>query len=290
MFKKVVYIAGPMTSSGDYKTNIRLGVKVMRALMKMGYSVICPQLSGLTDFDTVAWKARELTGDLTHDDWYEMDLELVRRSDLLLRLPGESRGADKEVAEAERRGIKVYHKVCDIWYFDCKCKSWKDKPGDELTLLDRELERASDSPPRATQILQQEYGFPVKAEPPVRVECSQSPFLAQPKVADTVGHAGYLKLLDEMAALHKKKAQDYGTDSDPFANIRASEELGIPADKGAWLRAKDKVKRLDRHYNGKPLANESAADSLIDLAAYCLIAEAIRREKCTSSVPAAKSQ
>jgi hypothetical protein len=51
------------------------------------------------------------------------------------------------------------------------------------------------------------------------------------------GDTKFLAILDEMRDLHVRKSQDYGTDADPLANIRASEEIGVPAWKGAWLRA-----------------------------------------------------
>ena len=38
--------------------------------------------------------------------------------------------------------------------------------------------------------------------------------------------------------------RDYGREGDPFANVRASEEFGIPAWLGAVLRGNDKVSRL----------------------------------------------
>jgi glycine cleavage system pyridoxal-binding protein P len=42
-----------------------------------------------------------------YDDWLEMDLALIPRMDIVLRLPGESAGADKEVATAKQHGIPV---------------------------------------------------------------------------------------------------------------------------------------------------------------------------------------
>ena len=44
-------------------------------------------------------------------DWLGTDLELVRVCDALIRLPGESPGADLEVDEAERCGVPVYQGV-----------------------------------------------------------------------------------------------------------------------------------------------------------------------------------
>ena len=39
---------------------------------------------------------------------------LLQHSDAVLRLPGESTGADQDVAIARRRGIPVYHRVEEI--------------------------------------------------------------------------------------------------------------------------------------------------------------------------------
>lgn len=92
------------------------------------------------------------------------------------------------------------------------------------------------------------------------------------------GHAGFLKILDELRELHIKKSADYGTDEDRFANINAAKEVGIDPVLGCWLRAKDKVKRLDQFFRAGSLVNESAEDSFMDLAAYCLIAVSLGRE------------
>ena len=94
-----------------------------------------------------------------------------------------------------------------------------------------------------------------------------------------MGDPRYLRLLSEMAELHCKKAADYGSDQDPLANIRASEEIGIPAWKGAWLRAKDKVQRIDAFCCRGILVNDSVDDSLMDLAAYSLIALVLLQEE-----------
>lgn len=81
--------------------------------------------------------------------------------------------------------------------------------------------------------------------------------------------------------MHLKKGADYGTKKDVFANIRASEEIGIPAWKGAWLRAKDKVQRINSYcLNGK-LDNEGVEDSFADLANYAVIALLLFRENKT---------
>jgi len=53
-------------------------------------------------------------------------------------------------------------------------------------------------------------------------------------------------VLDEMRELHDRKRQDYGTEVDGFANVRASEDFGIPGWLGSVMRANDKMSRLKR--------------------------------------------
>ena len=92
------------------------------------------------------------------------------------------------------------------------------------------------------------------------------------------GHPEFLKVLDEIRAMHLRKGQDYGTKRDTFANVRSAEEFGLEAWKGAILRANDKMARLKAFcVNGK-LANESVEDSLLDLANYAMIALVLFRE------------
>lgn len=93
------------------------------------------------------------------------------------------------------------------------------------------------------------------------------------------GDPRYLALLDEMRALHCKKCADYGTEGDPFQNIRNSKDFGIPPWLGAVLRGNDKMQRLKAFATKGNLQNESVEDSLMDLAAYALIALVLYREE-----------
>jgi len=110
---------------------------------------------------------------------------------------------------------------------------------------------------------------------------------------DDVGHGGpfyleeiesvpdktpFLQIVDEIVAMHNKKQQDYGTDGDPFANVRASESFGIPSWVGCMVRANDKMKRLQTFAKKGVLANESVEDSLLDLAVYSIIGLVLYRE------------
>ena len=88
----------------------------------------------------------------------------------------------------------------------------------------------------------------------------------------------FLSALKEMAELHDRKNLDYGTEEDPFANVRSSEEFGIPAWLGAIVRANDKMRRLKTFAKKRRLANESVEDSLLDMANYAVIALVLYRQ------------
>ena len=92
------------------------------------------------------------------------------------------------------------------------------------------------------------------------------------------------KVLTEMKAMHDRKQADYGRKAegskpaDPFANVRASEDFGIPGWVGCMTRANDKMRRLQAAARGQNLKNESIEDSLMDLAVYAVIALVLYRE------------
>lgn len=84
--------------------------------------------------------------------------------------------------------------------------------------------------------------------------------------------ARFHEILRELGYLHDRKQSDYGKDDDPFANVRGSEEWGVDGWIGAMVRASDKTRRLQSLIRNGKLENESAEDSLRDLAVYAVIA------------------
>lgn len=48
------------------------------------------------------------------DYWYEFDLHQIDHCSALLRLPGESTGADAEIEHADTIGIPVFHSVEEL--------------------------------------------------------------------------------------------------------------------------------------------------------------------------------
>ncbi|MCZ2261652.1 DUF4406 domain-containing protein [Isoptericola sp. QY 916] len=55
-----------------------------------------------------------LDDDLADDVLYPTAQRLLQHCDAVLRLPGESTGADQDVAIAESRGLPVYYDVADV--------------------------------------------------------------------------------------------------------------------------------------------------------------------------------
>lgn len=99
--------------------------------------------------------------------------------------------------------------------------------------------------------------------------------------------ARFHALLSEIGELHDRKQRDYGKDDDPFANVRAAQDWGMPPWVGAFVRISDKVHRLKRFAARGELANESAEDSMMDIAVYALIALLLYREESDAAERAA---
>ncbi len=103
----------------------------------------------------------------------------------------------------------------------------------------------------------------------------------RPGVEQRPGDPRFHEILDEMRALHEKKGTDYGdaAKGDFLANVRVAEQWGVPPWLGVMIRATDKVTRLQSYAKTGHLANEGAEDSLMDLAAYSIIALILLREE-----------
>ncbi len=125
-----VYIAGPI-SKGSLAMNVNLATDAFHALLKMGFAPLCPHWSCFADGVTaafvgtgaeerpVAFAERGPRG-TTHEDWLAVDLPWVRAAHAVLRLPGESKGADLEVATAQESGIPVFTEIADL-------VAWRDR-------------------------------------------------------------------------------------------------------------------------------------------------------------------
>lgn len=78
------------------------------------------------------------------------------------------------------------------------------------------------------------------------------------------------------------KNQDYtGGSEDPFANFRATEMLGVPAEIGVLTRCLDKFQRVRSFVANGSLAvkNESVDDAIEDVINYMVLLKGIIRER-----------
>jgi len=97
---KRVYVSGPY-AKGDAAENVRRAILAADELLRAGHAPFCPHLSHF--WHLLCPKPREA--------WLEYDLEWLRACDAVVRLPGESEGADAEVEAAREMGIPVYASV-----------------------------------------------------------------------------------------------------------------------------------------------------------------------------------
>jgi len=95
-----VYISGPITL-GDKARNLDQANKAHLELMRRRYAVMNPILTMMIPGAV----------DIPHQDWLDSDFAWIEHAHAVLRLPGASDGADKEVAFAKSRGIPVFTSI-----------------------------------------------------------------------------------------------------------------------------------------------------------------------------------
>ena len=94
----LVYVAGPYTRP-DPVENTHLTIAAADELVRDG--IVTPFVPHLT----LLW---HVVSPQPLEFWYAYDLAVLVRCDAVLRLPGESTGADREVAFAARRELPIF--------------------------------------------------------------------------------------------------------------------------------------------------------------------------------------
>jgi len=101
---RVLYLAGPYspTETRTTEENIRAAREVAVELWSVGYAVICPHLN-------TAGFEKDIP-DMRPEEFVDGDLEIVRRCDALVLLPGwrQSEGTMRELRAALRNRMPVY--------------------------------------------------------------------------------------------------------------------------------------------------------------------------------------
>lgn len=252
------YLAGPMRGIDEY--NFPVFTAAAGWLRQGGWKVFSPHERDWDDEAAMAEHAsRRISGDwstaLPFAYYMAFDLQAVCRSDAVVCLPAweASQGARLECLVATELGHPIFA-----------------LEGNILRSVEPDYVRGVFDGSHETELMED-------AHPGLRPD----PFDDTDEGEDErhSGSARFHELLNEIGDLHDRKQADYGSDKDPFANVRASDEWGIPAWVGAFIRLNDKVNRLKSFALKGSLANESAEDSMRDIAVYALIGLCLYEEE-----------
>ena len=93
-----VYVAGPYTK-GDVALNVKAAIEAGNRLLNAGFAPFVPHL-------THFW---HMLCPQPYETWLDLDNQFILCCEALLRLPGESSGAEKEVALALSLNIPVFY-------------------------------------------------------------------------------------------------------------------------------------------------------------------------------------
>lgn len=97
------YIASPYTL-GDIAVNVKVQLDCVNELMNLGFAPFAPLYSHF----------QHMAHPRPYHDWIKIDLEWVKVCDCVLRLDGESKGADGEVEFALKLGKPVFYNITDM--------------------------------------------------------------------------------------------------------------------------------------------------------------------------------
>lgn len=101
---RFIYVASPYTK-GDVAVNVRRCIECADELATRGLVPFCPLL-------THFW---HLICPHPIEFWYAQDMAWLEKCDALVRLPGESTGADKEMARARELGIPIFGSTAELF-------------------------------------------------------------------------------------------------------------------------------------------------------------------------------
>jgi len=112
----LILIAGPYRSGTDgdpaaMEANLRRLEEAAWPVFAAGH---VPMIGEWVALPVLRSAGATVEDDLADDVLYPTARRLLEHCDAVLRLPGESAGADQDVAIAESRGLPVYHDVADI--------------------------------------------------------------------------------------------------------------------------------------------------------------------------------
>ncbi|MCX6956335.1 MAG: DUF4406 domain-containing protein [Verrucomicrobia bacterium] len=113
----LILIAGPYRSGTNddparMRQNLRALETVALPLYRAGHVPLIGEWIALPLLDVAG--SKEIGGPLWEEIVYPVAHRLLARCDAVLRLPGESKGADNDVRIARERGLPVYFRIEDV--------------------------------------------------------------------------------------------------------------------------------------------------------------------------------
>lgn len=102
---KIVYVSGPYT--GNVCVNVKNAMDVAQELIELGFAPYVPHLSHFM----------EINHPNHYETWMNIDMEFVRKCDYIIRIEGESSGADREVELAKSLNIPVFYSIYEFNLF-----------------------------------------------------------------------------------------------------------------------------------------------------------------------------
>ena len=105
--RPLLYIAGPMLSSGDAYQNVGIGIKAGYLAWEKGWTPYIPHQDAL-------WSVCLGFDGKQGIDWLEYDLGHLYRCTAMVRLPGVSKGAAVEEDFAEKFNIPVFYGIENV--------------------------------------------------------------------------------------------------------------------------------------------------------------------------------
>lgn len=104
-----IFISSPYTI-GDTAVNVKRQIDIADELLSAGYAPYVPLLSHF----------QHMIHPRVYQDWMDNNIVWLNICDCVLRLDGESKGADIECAEAEKLSIPIFYSVSQIKkYYKC---------------------------------------------------------------------------------------------------------------------------------------------------------------------------
>ena len=103
---KKIFIAGPYTQ-GDIAQNVKNAMNLANDLINLGFAPYCPHLTHFLHINN--WQP--------YEKWLALDIEYLVICDALIRIPGDSVGADGEVKKANELKLPVFYSLTELLNF-----------------------------------------------------------------------------------------------------------------------------------------------------------------------------